>query len=347
MKYRILGDSGLYLSRLTLGTMTFGAPEWGSDEAESHRIIRRFVEAGGNSIDGADVYSGGRAEEIVGSYLAGAKRDDLVIASKCFFPTGSLPNQFGVSRKRIVSSCEASLRRLRTDYIDVYYVHGPDPVTPLEETVRGLDDLVRQGKARYTGCSNLFGWQIAKACGIADRLALGRFVAGQYLYNLIHREAEREIIPAAVDHGLGILCYSPLGGGLLTGKYAGMQEPAKGTRLAHRTQVDGPRFWHDKGFRAAEAVAAVARSSGQPAVRLAIAWPLRRRFVTSVVVGAKSVAQLEEILPVGDWDVPEDAWKALEEKTRPADDYLNWFAKGLLNRFYSAAEFHYERRDLP
>ena len=218
MKYRVLGSSGLFMSRITLGTMTFGAADWGCDEKESHAIIKQFLDVGGNSLDCADVYAGGKAEEIVGRFLPQINREEVILASKCYFPTGTRPNNFGVSRKRVIASCEASLRRLKTDYIDLYYIHGPDPVSPVDESMRALDDLVRQGKVRYLGCSNLFGWQIAKACGIAARMNLEGLVAGQYIYSLIHREPEREIVPAAVDHGLGILGYSPLGGGLLTGK---------------------------------------------------------------------------------------------------------------------------------
>lgn len=347
MKYRFLGSSGLLVSRITLGTMTFGVPNWGSDEKGAHAIMKKYLDAGGNCLDCADVYAGGRAEEIIGSFLPQVNRDDVIIASKCYFPVGNQPNAYGVSRKHVIASCETSLKRLKTDHIDLYYIHGPDPVSPLEETMRALDDLVRQGKVRYLGCSNLFGWQIAKANGIAARMNLESLVAGQYLYNLIHREAEREIIPAAVDHGLGIVTYSPLGGGLLTGKYRGMTEPAEGTRLSYRTQVDGPRFWHPKGFETAEIVEQVSAESGISASKLAIAWALKRRFVTSVIIGVKSEEQLEVNLEVGNWDMPEDVWNVLEEKTRPEEEYLSWFNKINYDRFFSAAEFHDETTELP
>jgi aryl-alcohol dehydrogenase-like predicted oxidoreductase len=274
-------------------------------------------------------------------------RDEVILSSKCYFPMGDLPNMYGVSRKRIIASCEASLKRMRTDYVDLYYIHGPDPVSPLEESMRALDDLVRQGKVRYLGCSNIFGWQIAKAAGVAARMNLEPFVAGQYLYNLIHREPEREIVPAAVDHGLGLFCYSPLGGGLLTGKYKGMTEPAQGTRLSFRMQVDGPRFWHPKGFETAEMVEQVSSESGIPMWKLAIAWPLRRKFVTSVIIGVKNQEQLLSNMEVADWDTPEDVWNALEERTRPEEEYLTWFNKRNYDRFFSAAEFHDEMTELP
>ncbi len=347
MKYRYLGNSGLLVSRISLGTMTFGTPDWGCDENQSHEIIKSYLDAGGNFIDTADVYASGKSEAIIGTFMPQIKRDEIVIASKCFFPMGNYPNAQGVSRKHIIASCEDSLKRLKTDYIDLYYIHGPDPISPLEETMRALDDLVRQGKVRYLGCSNLFGWQIAKAAGIAARMNLENLVAGQYLYNLINREPEREIIPAAVDHGVGLTCYSPLGAGLLTGKYKGMTEPAAGTRHSFRTQVDGPRFWHPRGFKTAEILEAVSASSDIPMAKLAVAWPLKRRFVASVIIGVKSADQLRDNLELGDWDMPEDIWQNLEAKTRPEEDYLTFFNKLNYNRHFAAAEFHDETVELP
>ena len=194
MKYRYLGKSGLLVSRISLGTMTFGTPDWGCDEKESHAIIKTYLEGGGNFIDTADVYAGGKSEEIIGTFMPQIKRDEVVLASKCYFPMGNFPNAQGVSRKHIIASCEASLKRMQTDYIDLYYIHGPDPVSPMEETLRALDDLVRQGKVRYTGSSMFFGWQLTKAQGVSDRCNLEKMVAGQYIYSLIHRELERETI---------------------------------------------------------------------------------------------------------------------------------------------------------
>lgn len=347
MKYRFLGSSGLMVSRIALGTMTFGVGDWGCNEREAHLIMKKYIDAGGNHLDGADVYAGGKAEEIVGSFLPEIQRDSLIISSKCYFPMGNQPNSYGLSRKHILTSCESSLKRMKTDYIDLYYIHGPDPVSSLEETMSALDDLVRQGKVRYLGCSNLFAWQIAKAAGVSAKMNLEKLVAGQYLYNLIHRELEREVIPAAVDHGLGVVCYSPLGGGLLTGKYKGTTEPTKGTRLAFRTQVDGPRFWHPKGFKTVEVLEEVSSKFGVPMPKLAIAFPLRRKFVASVIIGVKSREQLEINVEMGDWDIPEDVWNALEEKTRPEEEYLTWFNKRNYERFFSAAEFHDEKLELP
>ena len=347
MKYRFLGSSGLLVSRLALGTMTFGTDNWGCGEKESHDILQAFIDAGGNFIDCADVYAKGRSEEIIGYFLSQVSRDDLIVASKCYFPMGQNPNQYGVSRKHIMASCEASLKRLRTDYIDLYYIHGPDPVTPYEETLRTLDDLARQGKVRYLGCSNIFGWQVAKAAGVSARMGLEPLAAGQYIYSLIHRELEKEVIPAAVDHGMGLTTYSPLGGGLLTGKYKGMKEPEKGTRLSFRAQTDGPRFWNEQGFRTAEIVEQASRDAGIPMAKLAVAWPLGRKFVSSVIIGVRNMDQLKKNLELGDWDMPREIWNALEERTRPADDYLSWFSRQNYQRFFAAAEFHDERAELP
>jgi aryl-alcohol dehydrogenase-like predicted oxidoreductase len=327
--------------------MTFGTPDWGCDEKESHEIIKTYLDAGGNFIDTADVYAGGKSEEIIGMFMPQIKRDEVVIASKCFFPMGSFPNAQGLSRKHIIASCENSLKRMKTDYIDLYYIHGPDPISSMEETMRALDDLVRQGKVLYLGCSNLFGWQIAKAAGVAARMNLETLVAGQYLYNLINREPEREIIPASVDHGLGLICYSPLGAGLLTGKYKGMTEPAAGTRHAYRTQIDGSRFWHPRGFKAAEILEKVSTESDVSMAKLAVAWPLKRKFVTSVIIGVKNTDQLKANLELGDWDMPDEIFQTLEEKTRPEEDYLTYFNKLNYDRHFTAAEFHDESVELP
>ncbi|MEJ2730985.1 MAG: aldo/keto reductase [Deltaproteobacteria bacterium] len=346
MKYRYLGSSGLLMSRLSLGTMTFGAPDWGCDEQESHAIINNYIEAGGNSLDIADIYAGGRSEEIVGTLMPELNRDGLIIASKFSLPSGPATTQFGANRKQIISSCEKSLKRLNTDYIDLYHIHVPDPITPYEETLRAMDDLVRQGKVRYTGSSMFFGWQLTKAQGVSAKHNLEKMVAGQYIYSLIHRELEREVIPAAIDAGIGITCFSPLGGGLLTGKYKGQKEPQKGSRASFRTAVDGPRFWHSTGYKAAEIVEDVSRKSGIPMTKLAIAWPLGRNFVTSVIIGAKNLDQLKENMGPADWDLPQEVWNELEERTRPPEEYLTWYNKFNYDRFFAASEFHKTEAEL-
>ena len=339
MKYRYLGSSGLLMSRITLGTMTFGAPDWGCDEKESHAIIKKYIEAGGNTLDIADIYAGGRSEEIVGTLMSELNRDGLIIASKFSLPSGPAITQFGANRKQIISSCEKSLKRLKTDYIDLYHVLVPDPVTPLEETLRALDDLVKQGKVLYTGSSMFFGWQLTKSQGVSEKNNLEKMVAGQYIYSLIHRELERETIPAAIDAGIGITCFSPLGGGLLTGKYKGRRRPEKGSRASFRTEVDGPRFWHPKGYKTAEIVAEVSKKSGISMSTLAIAWPLGRRFVASVIIGVKNIDQLEENMVPAERSLPEEVWEELERRTRPEEEYMTWYNKFNTERFVNASEF--------
>lgn len=339
MKYRYLGDSGLLVSRLTLGTMTFGAPDWGCSETESHAIIREYLAQGGNSFDIADIYAGGRSEEIVGNLMQEMDRDAIIISSKFSLPNGPAKTQFGANRKHIISSCEKSLKRLKTDYIDLYYVHVPDPITTGEETLRAMDDLITQGKVRYMGLSSFPGWQITKLRAIADKNNFCHPVAGQYIYSLIHRELEREIIPAAIDSGMGLTCFSPLGGGLLTGKYQGQKKPEPGTRAAFRSGVDGPRFWHSKGYGIADSVAEISAKYGIPMHELAIAWPLGRNFVSSVIIGVKTKDQLLQNLRAADGDLPREIWQELEEKTRPEEEYMTWYRNFNDARFSDAAEF--------
>jgi aryl-alcohol dehydrogenase-like predicted oxidoreductase len=259
---------------------------------------------------------------------------------------GKEPNLFGASRKHILAACETSLRRLQTDYLDLYYLHGPDPVTPLEETFRAYDDLVRQGKVRYVGVSNLFGWEIATATGVTRRLGLAPVVAGQYIYSPIHRELEQEVIPAAVAGGIGLTCYGVLGAGLLAGKYKGMAEPPKASRMQLRMQMDGGRFWHPSGHRAAQAIQTVSGRTGVPMARLAIAWPLGQKFVSAVVLGISTRAQMRENLEAADWTMPREDWEAIEAATRPAEDNLTWFNRQNYQRIFDAAEFHDERLGL-
>jgi aryl-alcohol dehydrogenase-like predicted oxidoreductase len=340
MKYRYLGSSGLLMSRITLGTMTFGAPDWGCDEGVAHAIITKYIEAGGNTLDIADIYAAGQSETIVGNLIPELNRDGLIIASKCSLPSGPAVTQFGANRKQIISACEQSLRRLKTDYIDLYHIHVPDPITSMEETLRAMDDLVRQGKVRYTGSSMFFGWQLTKAHGISVKNNLEKMVAGQYIYSLIHRELERETIPAAIDAGIGITCFSPLGGGLLTGKYQGQKKPLEGSRASFRTDVDGPRFWHSRGYKTAEIVADIAKESDIPMAKLAISWPLGQSFVTSVIIGVKNLDQLNTNLEPSDWDLPQDVWGELEKRTRPEEEYMTWYNKFNYNRFFNASEYH-------
>jgi aryl-alcohol dehydrogenase-like predicted oxidoreductase len=303
MKYRYLGNSGLLVSRICLGTMTFGTKGWGCERDEAMAITRRFVEAGGNFIDTADMYSGGVSEEMTGVAIADLNRDDLVLASKCWFRMRPTPNAKGLSRKHICEAVEDSLRRLNTGYLDLYQLHGPDPYTPLEETMRAMDDLVRSGKVRYVGCSNFYGWQMVKANAVAERGGWSRLISGQHMYNLLRRDIEREVLPACADQGMGMLCWSPLAGGMLTGKYQKDHGPPDDSRVGLRREIDMPRYWNENSFRIIERVMSVANDSGKTPAQIALAWLLYDRRITSVIVGSRTTEQLDGSLVAGDWDL--------------------------------------------
>jgi len=321
MKYRYLGKTGLLVSRLSLGTLNFGA-DWGCDAQTAIEIIQRFLDAGGNFIDSADMYNKGISEEIVAKALKGRRRDEVVLGTKCLFRMGDAPNDKGLSRKHILSACENSLRRLQTDHIDIYTMHGPDPFVPLEETMRTLDDLVRQGKVRYVGCSNFWGWQVLKANGISERMHLERFACGQYPHNLLDRTAERELLPAFADQGMGFNCWSPLAGGLLTGKYRGSTSPEKGTRIHKRIHVDGYRFWSERTVFVTEEILKIADESNLTPVHLALSWLLHDRRISAVIFGVRTLPQLEDILVSGDFDLPEEIWRKVKEVSEPEPDAL-------------------------
>jgi aryl-alcohol dehydrogenase-like predicted oxidoreductase len=313
MKYRQMGGTGLMVSRICLGAMTFGTEGWGCDQATAKTIVGQFVAAGGNFIDTADTYSGGRSEQFLGTIVKEFSRDDLVIATKCYSKVGMGPNDLGLSRKHIIAACEASLRRLQIDYIDLYQIHGPDPRTPYEETMRAMDDLVRQGKVRYIGCSNLYAWQIMKANTVAALHNLERFSCAQHMYNLVIRDVEREILPVCADQGLGFICWSPLASGLLTGKYQKTAAPEAGSRIAQRPKLDIPRFWHERGFQVVEAVAELSKKTGKSASQVALAWLLGDRRVTAVICGVHKPEQLAENLAVGEWELPGELRSELSE----------------------------------
>jgi len=313
MKYRYLGNSGLLVSRLCLGTMTFGNKDWGCDQQAATAITKSFVEAGGNFIDSADLYSAGISEEMLGIAIREMPREELVIATKCWFPTSEDPNGRGLSRKHIISACDASLKRMKLDYIDLYQIHGPDPYTPMEETMRALNDLVRAGKVRNIGCSNLYGWQIVKANAIAERYGLERFISAQHLYNLVRRDAEREILPACDDQGLGMICWSPLASGLLTGKYQGQNTPATETRFNKEAAIYLDRYWFDEALHLVDVLVDTAKKLGKTAAQVALVWLLHDDRITAPIIGARLPEQIEENLDAGDFDLPEDAWRTLTD----------------------------------
>ncbi len=327
MDYRALGTSGLQVSALTLGTMTFGGSggfeKVGTTDVEgARRQIDMCRDAGVNLIDTADIYSIGRAEEIVGEVLQG-RRDDFLVATKVRFRMGEDPNMTGLSRHHVISGCEASLRRLRTDHIDLYQVHEWDGLTPLEETLEALQYLVDAGKVRYVGVSNYAAWQVMKALGIAERKHLPRFVSQQVYYSLQERSIEYELVPMALDQGLGTLVWSPLAGGLLSGKYRRGQAAPEGTR--HVGEWDEPPVYdEDALYDTIDVLADVAEERGVSAAQVALAWLLTRPSVSSVVIGARTDEQLADNLEAAELELTEEELVQLEEVSRPPLLYPFW-----------------------
>jgi aryl-alcohol dehydrogenase-like predicted oxidoreductase len=326
MDYRQLGRSGLRVSTLTLGTMTIGdagpSASIGSvDLGGARRQIDLCLDAGVNLIDTADVYSAGASEELVGQALVG-RRDRVLLATKARMPMGEGPNDAGLSRHHLIEGCEASLRRLRTDHIDLYQVHEWDGQTPLEETLDALDGLVRAGKVRYIGCSNYAAWQLVKALGISDRLHLQRFVSQQIYYSLQAREAEYELVPAALDQGLGILVWSPLAGGLLSGKYRRDVQPQEGR---HLTDWDEPPVRdEDQLYDIVDALVEIGEGHGVSAARVALAYTLGRPGVTSLVIGARREEQLLDNLAAADLELSADERARLDAISAPPLLYPYW-----------------------
>lgn len=299
MKLKRLGRTGLKVSEVCLGTMTFGNQ---CDEQTSFTILDAAAESGVNFIDTADVYpipvsveTAGRTEEIVGRWLRG-KRDDFVLATKCRMQMGKGANDVGLSRKHVLAAIDASLRRLGTDYVDLYQVHAPDPETPIDETLGALDSIVQSGKARYIGCSNFQAWQLGKALWTSDRLGLARFDSVQPRYNLLYREIEHELLPLCEDQGVGVIVYNPLAGGFLTGKHKRNAAPADNTRFAVAGKLYTDRYWNEKCFDAVERLGAFFNARGKSLTHASLAWALKHRAVTSAIVGATSAEQLRDTL---------------------------------------------------
>jgi aryl-alcohol dehydrogenase-like predicted oxidoreductase len=327
MEYRALGRSGLRVSVLTMGTMTFGGRGvfenvGTTDVAQARRQVDMCLEAGVNLIDTADVYSDGRSEEIVGEVLTG-RRDEVLVATKVRMSMGDGPNDAGLSRHHIISGCEASLRRLGTDHIDLYQVHEWDGQTPLEETLSALDHLVQSGKVRYLGASNYTAWQLMKALGTAERLGLPRFVSQQIYYSLQAREAEYELIPLAVDQGLGVLVWSPLAGGLLSGKYRRNHEPPAGSRQL--SDWDEPPVYDQEGLHdIVEVLVGIGAQRGVSAAQVALAYTLAKPAVTSLVIGARTTEQLADNLAAASLHLTEAERAELDQASAPPLIYPYW-----------------------
>jgi aryl-alcohol dehydrogenase-like predicted oxidoreductase len=313
VRIRKLGRTGLKVSNLCLGAMTFGNSQWGCDEGTSRKIVDRFLDAGGNFIDTADVYSNGVSEEITGRAIR-EKRPQVVLATKVAGPMGRGPNDLGLSRKHILDAVDASLRRLGSDWIDLYQVHAYDPTTPLDETLRALDDCVRAGKVRYVGCSNYSAWQLMKATALARELGTVRYDCLQPQYSLACRTIEREHLPLCLEEGIGVIPWSPLGGGLLTGKVRRGKEIPKGARAS--VDPNWERFRDERSLAIAEAVIEVAQGLGRTPSQVALAWAAGRPGITSPIFGARALEQLEDNLAAADLELDAEAVRRLDEVSK-------------------------------
>jgi aryl-alcohol dehydrogenase-like predicted oxidoreductase len=328
MEYRQLGRSGLRVSALTLGTMTFGGrggfrAVGATDVDGARRQVDQCLDAGINLIDTADVYSDGLAEEITGEVIRG-RRDSLLLSTKVRMSMGDGPNDAGLSRQHIIAGCEASLRRLGTDHIDIYHVHEWDGQTRLEETLSALSSLVSAGKVRYLAASNYAGWQLMKALALADRLGFERFAAQQIYYSLEARDAEFELVPLSVDQGLGILVWSPLAGGLLSGKYRRDASPTEQTRHVSGQWDEPPIRDQDRLYDTIEVLVDVAGAHGVSPAQVALAWLLGRPAVTSLIIGARTEEQLADNLGAAALTLAADERAALDKVSQPELLYPYW-----------------------
>lgn len=330
MRYKKLGNTGLFVSELCLGTMTFGGEEgmWGKigqlRQAEAEQLVGSALDAGINFIDTANVYSEGRSEEITGQALKNLKipRENVVVATKVFGETGTAGvNSRGSSRYHILSSVKESLRRLQLDHIDLYQLHGFDPATPVEETLYALDTLVRQGHVRYIGISNWAAWQIVKALGIAERLGLARFASLQAYYTIAGRDLERELVPMMQSEGLGLMVWSPLAGGLLSGKYTRDGQGEAGSR---RLEFDFPPVNKDRAFDCVDAMREVADAKGATVAQVALAWLLHQQAVTSVIIGAKRADQLADNIAATQIQLGEEDLRKLDAVSALPREYPGW-----------------------
>jgi aryl-alcohol dehydrogenase-like predicted oxidoreductase len=329
MKYKMLGRTGLFVSEICLGTMTFGGrgeiwPIIGQvDQDSATALLRASIDKGVNFFDTADVYSEGESERLLGRGLKalGIARKDVVIATKVRGRTAAGPNAVGLSRGHILDAVKESLERLGTDYIDLYQIHGADPVTPLDETVRALDDLVRAGQVRYIGCSNLMAWQIMKALGLSAREGRARFETVQAYYSIASRDIEREIVPLMAEERLGLMVWSPLAGGLLSGKF---RRDFAGPNDARRARFDFPPVDREHAYGIVDAIGPIANRHGVSVARVALAWLLQQKSVMSVIVGAKTPEQLADNIAAAELTLSEDDLSALERASALRPEYPRW-----------------------
>jgi aryl-alcohol dehydrogenase-like predicted oxidoreductase len=328
MEYRSLGRTGLKVPVLCFGTGTFGGrgeffKEWGStDVAGATHLLNICLEAGVNYFDTADIYSAGLSEEILGQAI-GNRRHDVLISTKATFPMGDGPNQRGSSRYHLISACEASLRRLGTDYIDVYHLHGFDAQTPVEETLHALNTLVDSGKVRYLACSNFSGWHLMKSLGVSDKFGWSRYGSHQVYYSLIGRDYEWELMPLGLDQGVGATVWSPLGWGRLTGKVRRGQALPETSRL-HKTGDMGPQMSDDYLYRVVDALDAVAKDTGKSVPQIALNWLLQRPTVSSVIIGARTEEQLRQNLASVGWNLTAEQVELLDKASETEPPYPYW-----------------------
>jgi aryl-alcohol dehydrogenase-like predicted oxidoreductase len=344
MEYRTLGRSGLKISTLTMGTMTFGgqgafAKVGNTDLAEARRQIDLCLDAGINLIDTANMYSAGRSEEIVGEALGGKRKNDVLIATKARMKIGTGPNDEGLSRYHLIRECEKSLKRLKTDVIDIYFMHEWDGITPLEETLSALEMLVRQGKVRYVGCSNYSGWHIMKALGIAEREHYPRFVTQQIHYTLEAREAEYELLPISVDQGLGVLVWSPLAGGLLSGKYS--RDKATARQLAGWSEP--PIRDEDRLWRIVDTLVEIGKERGVSAAQVGLAWLLGRPAVASLVIGGRNEAQFKDNIAAANLTLSLEERTRLDTVSKPPVLYPYWHQQATAKRSFGPADLVLDR----
>jgi aryl-alcohol dehydrogenase-like predicted oxidoreductase len=331
MEMRRLGNSGLMVSALSFGAMTFGgegtfAVVGSTVHAEAERLIGLCLDAGINLFDTADAYSEGRSEEIL-AHALGNKRHEVVIATKVWGRTGPGPNDIGGSRVHIVQACEASLRRLETDYIDLYQLHGFDALTPLEETLAAFDDLIRAGKVRYVGCSNYAGWQLMKALATSDRNGRARYISHQLYYSLAGRDAEHELLPLGIDQGVGSLIWSPLAFGVLSGKFRRGRADPEGAR-GSLAGVPGRTIDRAKLDDITDALAEIAEARGATMAQVALNWLLRKKGVTSVILGARNEAQLADNLAAAGWTLSAEELARLDAASATPPPYPQWVQRG-------------------
>jgi aryl-alcohol dehydrogenase-like predicted oxidoreductase len=329
MKYKTLGNTGLLVSTLCFGTMTFHGGSGlfkaigASDQSEADEIIKASVKSGINFFDTADIYSEGGSEEILGQSFKnlGIARKDVVIATKCYGRVGQGRNDVGASRGHIMDAVDASLRRLQTDYIDLYQIHGSDPITPIEETLRALDTLVNSGKVRYIGCSNWAAWKLMKALGISEFKNLARFDTLQAYYSIAGRELERELVPLMEAEKTGLLVWSPLAGGLLSGKFSRENQKPQGSR---RSEFDFPLVDKERTWKILEAMAPIAQNHNCSVARISLAWLLAKPVVTSVIIGARNVQQLNDNLASVDVTLSDNEMRLLDDVSALPPEYPGW-----------------------